>query len=174
MSTSPEELRELDAEIAVRLFGWTWEKWPLTRSFAAGAGKGEILTALVSPCSGMRPNDSQPSDAAEPRFRDWDRELPRYSEVPGAAQSVIDALTNSGWLVRVQWMPAGLPFETGPEEDLREVHKRCAAMLNYIKGRTSSDPAETRKYIRDHHNAFADTAPEAICRAALLALGGKA
>lgn len=87
------------------------------------------------------------------------------SQEIAAAWQVVERLRAEGWIVRVQEMPDGLPLLAGAGwrgEEAREIHKRAVCMLY-------PSPAIQEKYRRWAHQmaATADTAPEAICKAAL-------
>lgn len=145
--------REMDALVAVEIFGWRWMKYP------APNARDMVLTGIFPPrsiCSIESPNEYQriwqPSDAAAPRFAPWDdpiwwdldgtmqRGLPHYSTDISAAWLVIKALNKGMFRLELGARIASAEFS------------------GYSKKKTTV------------HGVPEDVAPLAICRAALLAL----
>lgn len=78
--------RELDAEVATRVLGWSWWKC---------RGKGFTLLQPLDPddrCMwSLRIQEEVTGREQEfPRYADWDRLLPRYSTDPTASAALLD------------------------------------------------------------------------------------
>ena len=95
-------------------------------------------------------------------------EYDRFSTDWNDMAYVVERLRTQGWLVKMQEMPDDIPWLANDvnEADL-PIYKSAYVSLVYMKGRTSTDPKETRRYIHCHIDALAETLPEAVCRAAL-------
>ena len=95
-------------------------------------------------------------------------EYDRFSTDWNDMACVVERLRTQGWLVKMQEMPDDIPWLASDvdEADL-PIYKSAYVSLAYMKGRTSTDPKEARRYIHCHIYALAETLPEAVCRAAL-------
>jgi hypothetical protein len=100
-------------------------------------------------------------------------EIDHYSTDIRAAWDVVEELRTAGWLVRVQEMPDGFPWLfNGPDEPPMPVPRRVLCLLGWMghNGEEACSQKDWRRYIHSHVRATADTAdtaPLAICRAAL-------
>ena len=152
MAEELEAGRELDAMIAERVMGFVWpaNRCPVcgwTYSSEAGVGRAPFN------CS-MRP--LPPRRAADPA---------PYSTDLVAAWTVVERLNAADWLVVVKSMPVDVPFSLDLDTDVRSIYRRAVVQLTdmrYAKG-------AGLLHARHVPPTFADTAPLAICRAALLA-----
>lgn len=103
-STSDTELppgRELDAMVAEKVLGWRWIKF--------GAKGDDSLTAIVPPAHIYNRPHWQPSNSEAERFYDWDTlswldknekhhwGLPHYSTDIAAVQEVKQKMAEMGW-----------------------------------------------------------------------------
>lgn len=96
------------------------------------------------------------------------RLLPYYSSDWNDMATVVERLRERGWLVKMQEMPDGTPWLANDVDEAdNPIYKKSYVELSYMKGRTSTDPAETRRYIHCHLYGTAETTPEALCLAAL-------
>ena len=94
--------------------------------------------------------------------------LPHYCEDISSAWTVVEKLRKSGYLVNVQEMPDGIPWLANRiDESDCPIFQKVYVSLKYIRGRTSTDVAEVRRYIHEHIHATAETAAMAICMAAI-------
>lgn len=91
-------------------------------------------------------------------------QLPHWTTSIAEAWKVVEKMGELGWLVVVKWLPPGRPFWL--TED-RPIPRRCAVELTWISTDTLED---CRKKIFAHPFAVDDSAPRAICIAALRAL----
>ena len=156
--------RELDALIAVTLFGWEWKKYP-----PPTAPERPPLTLLVPPAAPNRiriPNNYdrvwQPSDAQAKRFEGWDecyywdngeaqRGFPYYSTDIAAAWLVIAALREN----RRTWV--------------RELKNIAVDLWECQFVRYTENEGEFG--VDRYYSGRVEGAPLAICIAALKAVG---
>lgn len=132
--------RDLDATIAIHLFGW---KWMLR--------KGENDTALrfLAPPNYKERDSDLPSNGNEPCWSDWDSMgLPHYSAILSSAWLVIEKMDEDGF-----WCQMRTPFGKGSNND------------GYWAGFT---PHLTTGWNgRPDHQTSAESMPLSICRASL-------
>ena len=95
-------------------------------------------------------------------------EYARYSTDWNDMACVVEELRKRGWLVKMQEMPDNIPWV--PSAPAASIYQKAYAELSFIRGRASTDPQETRRYIQCHIYALAATMPEAVCQAALKTL----
>lgn len=95
-------------------------------------------------------------------FEGW--EMPHYSSHITPAWAVVERLRQAGWLVRVQEMPDGFPWLLDADDPRARVYKRAVCLLQWVRLDTRRD---MQRFLWHWPKGFADTAPMAICRAAL-------
>lgn len=88
------DLRELDARIAITLFGWRW--YPFTGKAVRGDENKYWLGQPSLPQSHL-PKNIQPNE----RCDGWDLYVPRYSSGWAACGSVLDRLRSDGHTVEL-------------------------------------------------------------------------
>ncbi|HEX8564107.1 MAG TPA: hypothetical protein VF648_00465 [Pyrinomonadaceae bacterium] len=110
--------------------------------------------------AGCLPNDCSQRPAPLTRAD----EPPAYSSLINMAWIIVEHLRRQGWLVTVKEMPDGFPFEIGAMEREGEINRRAVCELRWMP---TNEHENTRKRINCHPFAAPDTAPLAICLAAL-------
>lgn len=191
-------LRDIDAEVAVRLFGWRWRRFAKNAKAAhliylcppMHWPKGKIFSVCSDPrfeiSSGVAAGYSEDvTETAHEYQRDsyWDvfhagradsddvMHLPRFASSFCDMDLVIEELRTRGYLVELKTVPEGLNFWTG--DGLERLPFSYACLLTYQRGRESTSPEEIRRYIHEHISALAPSLPLALSLAALQVVGLK-
>jgi hypothetical protein len=150
MGLNPTELRELDAAVAIHVFGWAWMR----------RHKGN-KTALIPPDTdqfirwNFNESSWEPSDEKAARFQDWDR--------VGGLQSHRDArgFTFGPWATKLP------PFSTNIEaawmvvEYFRSFGERDDKFRYFV---------DAMPYTEDAWDLMFRLSPEIICQAAVQSL----
>lgn len=137
--------RELDAAIAQHLFGWRWMERTMP-DVKAIALFPSATSDLMNP-GNWRDVTDEPVKAL--RFRDWTRDIPRYSTDATTMLAVLEKMIERGWVYQ-------LGGEVHHQPDAAFWHHGTPGLLG-----------NAGEGIR----AAGDTLPEAVCIAALRALG---
>lgn len=138
-----DPLRELDAEIAVKVLGWTG---PVEWHGPVIVGTQRPGAAAARPKYPPHPLEPHAKPAVWPAGLGTLIEVPRYSGDIADVWEVVEEMNKRGWRFDFTQKAAG--------DWLVRLHR--------------SDPAEPRPIHIAHANA--PTAPEAICRASLAAI----
>lgn len=139
--------RELDALVAVAVFGWAW--------WERSGHDGVVRKCLFPPDPDQRWNFHQAFRLAQestPRFTDWERAgsggISHYSTDPAAAWQVVEAMIAKGYTtVEIEWRGDKWTALVGPEAE------------------SKAGPGTKIGF------GISPTMPEAVCRAALAAVG---
>jgi hypothetical protein len=134
------ERRELDAQVAGKVMGWT-----------------NVMVVGYGDWWGFMPEQEEPGMM-----------IPDYSSELASAWKVVEKLRGAGWLVVVKEMPDGFHYlGPGDMDPQPKVYRRACCSLSWMPRQTEAD---TRRGIFLHPFAMGDTVMEAICKCALLAV----
>src|SRR5690348_1098483 len=104
MTPSPDTLtltgRELDAEVAVKIFGWRWLARVRERSLCLIVPPEHTESWIKANFKDVTGHQSEYC-----RFAEWDQDfqLPRYSTDPAAMMQVVEKMRERGCCIDLSW-----------------------------------------------------------------------
>lgn len=89
MNDKEQELREIEARIAVELFGWQWVQFPHgNRVWLDTAERADALLDIGRVIK---------ADSSQKRFDEWDTGVPRYARDIAAAFEAVEKMRERGY-----------------------------------------------------------------------------